>query len=395
MANDIINEKLDQAVSILAEQDLDCWLTFVRESALTPDPCLEMILGMPVTWQSAFIVTRSGERVAIVGRFDIQNVLDTGSYSKVISYDQSIRPALRETLDRISPRQIALNFSESDPAADGLSYGMYRYLREAIGTEYDGKLISAESFISALRGRKSNAEVERIRAAINTTEFLYRKIGDSLAPGQTEREIAEQMSEWRRNLGLKTAWDEADCPIVNAGPDSAAGHAAPGDYTVKRGELLHMDFGVQESGFCSDLQRMWYVPQEGETEPPDDVRRAWYACWAAIDAATTVLKPGVRGWEVDAAAREHLVSAGFPEYQHALGHHLGRACHDGATLLGPRWERYGDTPNGIVEEGNVFTLELGTFVPGRGYIGLEEDVRITANGLEWLSTPQREIWLTK
>src|SRR6476469_5969780 len=126
MANDIINEKLDQAVSILAEQDLDCWLTFVRESALTPDPCLEMILGMPVTWQSAFIVTRSGERVAIVGRFDIQNVLDTGSYSKVISYDQSIRPALSETLDRISPRQIALNFSESDPAADGLSYGMYR-----------------------------------------------------------------------------------------------------------------------------------------------------------------------------------------------------------------------------------------------------------------------------
>jgi Xaa-Pro aminopeptidase len=62
-------------------------------------------------------------------------------------------------------------------------------------------------------------------------------------------------------------------------------------------------------------------------------------------------------------------------------------------LLGPRWDRYGDAPLGLVEEGNVYTLEYGAPVPGRGYIGLEEDVLVKANGLEWLSTPQRELWL--
>ena len=88
-----------------------------------------------------------------------------------------------------------------------------------------------------------------------------------------------------------------------------------------------------------------------------------------------------------------LVAAGFPEPMYALGHQLGRSAHDGGTLLGPRWDRYGAAPHGVVEAGNVFTLEFGTAVAGRGYIGLEEDVLVTADGVEWLSTPQRELWL--
>ena len=87
-----------------------------------------------------------------------------------------------------------------------------------------------------------------------------------------------------------------------------------------------------------------------------------------------------RGWEVDAAARESLVAAGYPEPMYALGHQLGRSAHDGGTVLAPRWDRYGAAPFGVVEVGNVFTLEYGTAVPGRGYIGLEEDVLVTADG---------------
>jgi Xaa-Pro aminopeptidase len=156
-----------------------------------------------------------------------------------------------------------------------------------------------------------------------------------------------------------------------------------------------MDFGVKQDGFCADLQRMWYFLEQGQTQPPDEVLRAWAACWGAIDAGASVLRPGVRGHEVDAAARSFLTHAGYPEYRHALGHHLGRVAHDGSTLLGPLWDRYGDTPNGTVEEGNVFTLELGVEVPGRGSIGLEEDVLVTADGIEWLSTPQRHLWLVQ
>jgi Xaa-Pro aminopeptidase len=394
--NKIVNEKLDQAVELLKEQGLDSWLTFSRETTLTPDPCLEMVAGLGVTWHSAFLVSSKGERIAVVGRFDAENIKAIGGYTEVIPYDESIRPALKSAIEQLDPRSIGLNYSESDPAADGLTYGMYRMLRDTFAaTPYLERFVSAEAFVASLRGRKSPGEVELIRQAIQTTERLFSDVSSSLAVGQSEREIAGRLHAARAARGLGTAWDEPYCPIVNAGPDSPPGHTAPGDFMVQRGHLLHMDFGVKQDGFCSDLQRMWYVPKEGETGVPDDVQRAWDACWGAVDAGAAALRPGVQGWEVDAAAREHLVRAGYPEYRHALGHHLGRVAHDGSSLLGPRWDRYGNTPYGVVEVNNVFTLELGVAVPNRGYCGLEEDVLVTANGLEWLSTPQRELWLVK
>jgi Xaa-Pro aminopeptidase len=112
----------------------------------------------------------------------------------------------------------------------------------------------------------------------------------------------------------------------------------------------------------------------------------------AIEAAAAALKPGVQGYEIDTIAREVVVDAGYEEYKHALGHGLGRACHDGGTLLGPRWERYGKTPEGVVEAGNVFTLELGVATEA-GYVGVEEDVLVTESGCEFLSSFQRELML--
>ncbi len=379
---------------MLNEQNLDAWLVFVRETSLTRDPCLDLVVGLDMTWHSAFLIHRNGERIAIVGRFDADNVRAVGGYTEIISYDQSIRPPLRDALTRLNPQTIALNYSESDPAADGLTHGLWLTLQATLqDTPYASRLVSAEKFIAALRGRKSAAEIDRIRAAVRVTERLYAQIGNSLKVGQTEQQIANRLHSARKQLKLGTAWDEPYCPIVNAGPDSAVGHAAPGNLKLKRGHLLHLDFGVKRDGFCSDLQRVWYALDKGERHAPDDVRRAWEAGWAALDAGAAMLKPGVAGWEVDAAARETLVKAGYPEYQHALGHHVGRVAHDGSTLLGPRWDRYGQSPFGLVEVGNVFTLELGTAVPGRGYIGLEEDVLVTEAGLEWLSKPQRKLWL--
>jgi Xaa-Pro aminopeptidase len=101
----------------------------------------------------------------------------------------------------------------------------------------------------------------------------------------------------------------------------------------------------------------------------------------------------VEGWEVDEAARRTLVEAGYPEYQHAFGHHVGRAVHDGSTVLGPRWERYGHTPYGLIEAGNVFAIELGVSVPDYGLVGLEENVQVTDKGAKWLSDPQTEVWV--
>lgn len=393
MTDTLIQEKLDQAVAILQEKGVDAWLTFVRETSQVHDPCLDLILGLGLTWQSALIVGRGGERIAIVGFYDTDNVRNAGGWTEVIGYHQSLREPLLNALERLNPAQIAINTSESDPAADGLTHGMYQVLTGLLaGTPYADRLISAEAIIGALRGRKTPGEVARIRRAIATTEEIFAAITPRLRPGQTEIEIADMLRAELARRGLQPAWDTAFCPIVNAGPDSSPGHAAPAHHRTQRGHLLHMDFGVKQDGFVSDLQRMWYFLDEGESGPPDDVRRAWEACWAAMEAGRAALKPGVQGWEVDAAARAALVAAGYPEYQHALGHHMGRTAHDGATVLGPRWERYGRTPYGIIEPGYVMTIELGTAVPNRGYIGLEEDVLVTESGAEYLSTPQKELW---
>ena len=146
--------------------------------------------------------------------------------------------------------------------------------------------------------------------------------------------------------------------------------------------------------YCSDIQRAWYPRSRkpGETKPPAEVQRAFDTIVKAIQTAFEALKPGVECWTIDAAARKVVTDAGYPEYQHATGHNVGRAAHDGGGVLGPKWERYGKTPLYKVEPGNVYTLELGIDnVDGRGYLGLEEMALVTQRGTEWLTEPQT--WL--
>jgi Xaa-Pro aminopeptidase len=393
VTSSLVQEKLDQAVEILREQEVDVWLTFVRETSLTNDPCLDLIAGTYSAWTGAFIVSATGERIAIVGRFDAPSVEQVGGY-EVIGYDESIKPALVEAIERLGPRAIALNYSRSDPAADGLTHGLWLELQETFsGTSFADRCRSSEAIVNALRGRKSAGEVERIREAVRETEEIFDLVTGSLRPDLSELEVADLMHDEIARRGLGHAWGRDHCPAVNAGPEKEVGHAPPGEFRTRRGELLHVDFGVSRDEYTSDLQRVWYFLDEGETGPPDEVERAWNALWASIDAGVAALRPGVAGWEVDAAARASLVEAGYPEPMHALGHQLGRSAHDGGTTLAPRWDRYGAAPDGLVEVGNVFTVEYGTAVPGRGYIGLEEDLVVTAEGVDWLSTPQRELWL--
>ena len=390
----LVRDKIDQAVEILREQDVDLWLTLVRETSLTIDPCLDLIAGTYCAWEGAFVILRTGERIAIVGRFDTPSVHELGAYSEVIGYDESIRPALRSAIERLDPQSIALNYSESDPAADGLTHGLWLILSETLaGTPYADRFVSSETIVNALRGRKSPFEVAQIKAAAEETEAIFAIVTRSLRPGVSELEVAALMHAEVARRALGYAWGSDHCPAVNAGPEKEVGHTGPGELRTRTGELLHVDFGVQRDDYCSDLQRVWYFLDEGETTAPSEVERAWRALWESVDAGIATLRPGVAGWKVDAAARASLVAAGYPEPMYALGHQLGRAAHDGGTILAPRWDRYGTAPFGIVEAGNVFTVEYGTAVEGRGYIGLEEDVLVTDDGVEWLSTPQRDLWL--
>lgn len=389
----LVREKVEQAVALLDATDLDCWLLFARETTETGDPALPLVLGHPVTWPTALIVARDGMRCAIVGRHEDDEVRATGAWPEVVAYVESVGPPLRDVLARIDPARIGIDYSESDPKADGLGHGMWRsLLRHLEGTPYGERLVSAEHFLAALRGRKTAAELARIRDAIALAESIFDRVESEVRPGTTETAIAELMRGAARAAGATTAWEPAQCPIVTTGPDSPVGHAAPSaDRCVRAGRILHLDFGVRLADYCSDLQRVWWVPSAEEPAPPPEVLRAFATVRRAIEAAEERLRPGAILHEVDAAARGVVVAAGYPAYAHATGHEVGRAAHDGGGVIGPGWDRYGDAPFRAAAPGNVFTLELGVAVPERGYVGLEEMVLVTGTGLERLSEPQREI----
>ena len=394
MTNQLVLEKTAQAIEILQETEIDLWLTFVRETPASGDPVLPLIYGHDLTWQSALIMTRQGESIAIVGQFEAETARLTGAYREVLPYHQSIRPLLLETLARLQPRQIALNYSANDVLADGLSHGMFQVLQNYIeGTPWSERLISAERIIAALRGRKIPTEVARIQRAINTTLQIYERTYEFAAPGMSEQEIARFMHNQLEVFEVAPAWESNSCPAVNAGPDSPVGHAAPTSLRLQAGQILHFDFGVKQDEYCSDIQRVMYFLKPGETHAPEPVQRGFDTVVRAIQAAARAMKPGVSGKKVDSIARQIVVGAGYPEYMHATGHQLGRMAHDGAGVLGPEWERYGDTPNYPLELRQIYTIEPSLPVPGYGYIGLEEDVIVTENGAEFLGSPQTEIML--
>ncbi|MEM7799453.1 MAG: M24 family metallopeptidase [Chloroflexota bacterium] len=388
----LVSEKIEQAIEILNKLDIDLWLLFVRETSMAPDPALELIYGGDVTWQTAFLFSRSGEKIVIVGDLDSANLHEMGVYSRVIGYHEGLGEILKQEIERLDPQSIAINYSEGDVAGDGLSFGMYRILTGYLaGTPYADRLISAEKLNFHLRGRKSPAEIERIRQAVKTTEMLFDEIEKHVKPGMTQQEISQFVHAKIDGMGLGYAWPKPYNPIVTCGPYSPIGHAAPGAVVLEKGHLLHIDLGIRENEYSSDIQRMWYVLKDGETEAPPEVQRAFMVVHGAILAGEQYLTPGTPGYTVDEVAREFIVDNGYPEYMHAFGHMMGRVAHDGGTVLGPQWERYKGSCELEIEVGNVFTLELHVVVEGRGMMSLEEDVVVTSDGVEYLSTPQTAI----
>jgi Xaa-Pro aminopeptidase len=385
----IETQKANQACDLLAELDLDCWLIWVRETDQIADPAMRLVLDGDLVGRSALLFTREGERIAIVANYDGDG-LPEGLFDRVVSYEEGITSHLRDELGRLDPRTIAIDVSRSDVGADGMTAGMREALDVCLTeTPYCERLVSAEGLIQRLRGRKLPDEVERIRRAITTTERIFDEAYERLSDGQTEREIHALFHERVRAHDVGFAWSPGQNPAVDAGPDKPFGHVGPTENRTKRGQLLHFDFGVRVDGYCSDLQRMVFFGASSEV--PGEVAHAFDTLLRAIDAAAAELKPGAVGFEIDGIARKCLAERGYPEYKHGLGHQIGRNAHDGGVLLGPRWERYGASVEGCVEAGNVFTIEPNIPTQSFGRVSLEEDVLVTEDGCEFLSTPQREL----
>ena len=260
------------------------------------------------------------------------------------------------------------------------------------GTPYLERLISSEKLLAALRGRKTDLEINKIKKAVEISENGHKKVTEFTKLGMSEKEIEKMLLKFTKEKGVTVSYP----PLIHVGPTTSIGHGkASSDIKVKRGDLINVDYGVFYEGYASDLQRMNYVLREEEDMPPKEVVRAFETVVKAITESAEKLKPGVHGWEIDKIARDIVIKAGYNEFMHALGHQIGRNVHDSGCLLGPKWEKYGNSPLMLVEENQAFTLELHVYVENHGYCSIEEDVLVTKDGCEFLSNRQLELSLLR
>ena len=396
MSKDLILQKQQQAIELLKEKDIDMWLTFVRETGNIKDPMLDMLVGTGATWHSAFILTKTGETVAVIGSLEEANLKSVGTFKEIKSYLKSVKDDFLEVIKRFDPKTIAINFSRNSSLADGLTYGCYLELIDLLkDTPYGNRLISSEGLVAALRGRKSDAEIELMKVSIKETIRIFDEVTQFIKPGKTEKDVSDFIKGLVEQRGFGLAWDEEHCPAVFTGPDSAGAHSGPTNRVIEQGHILNIDFGLNINGYCSDLQRTWYILRDNEQIPPAEVLHGFNTILESVTLSAEALKPGKLGCEIDDVARNYIVSKGYSEYPHALGHQIGRVAHDGGALLSPRWERYGNLPYMPVEKNQVFTIEPRLSVPGYGVATVEEEVLITENGCKFISERQKEIYLVR
>jgi Xaa-Pro aminopeptidase len=326
---------------IMAEQEIDVWLTFTREN--TTDPLLKVIGVEHIVARGAFIFARKGKefrKIAIAASYDVDPIHQSGLYDEVIAYrSEGVKPHLKQAIEALGAKTIAVNYSRDVPIADGLTVGLRAYLDEALG-EQTKKFISSERLVISLLGRKLPEEIAALeKAAIGTQRIIAEALTpDRVTPGvTTEKDLNAWMEARAKELGFGVAFTS-----VVVGPQR--GHSDPTDRVIERGDVIRIDWGASYDGYCADIQRTAYVLKEGESAAPDWLQRLWNATLAANRAGVAALKPGNTGNDVDKAARGSLVAAGYPEYPHGTGHAIGLKVHDVGPMLGPDWpERYGDT----------------------------------------------------
>lgn len=383
---------------------VDLWLVLTREN--NPDPLAADLGAEEVVLPAALLFEVCDgklRRRAICANFDPDLLQGSGIYDEIVTYGkEGLLPQLRQAVHRMDPKRIAVNISEMEPLADGLSAGLKSYLDRAIGPAYVKRLVLAEEIISSFRSRKLPEEIELYRKAVAVTIQLEEAAlsREVIQPGVTsELDVANYLRDRMQELGVTCAWGGDTCPSVVTGPSRA--HSAPTSAVIEAGSPVRIDFGIKIEGYCTDIQRTAYVLREGETEPPDEIQQLWEAVVHANEAAVAQMRPGVTAYDVDKAARTAIVEAGYNEFVHATGHPLGFFAHDVGPLLAPNWpDRYGPG-RGIfrpLESGQIFAVEPSAtielpWMKGSLSMVLEEDVLVTLDRAEYLGGHQTKLIL--
>ncbi len=239
----------------------------------------------------------------------------------------------------------------------------YLSYKEALKAE----LIPCQERLNAFRATKEDWEVEIMKKAQAITDQAFTDVLPRINAGMTEKELcAELIYCLYKNGAEGLSFD----PIVVSGPNTSLPHGVPGDRKLQAGDFITMDFGVLYQGYCSDMTRtvaLGFVTEE--------MQKVYDTVYAAQQAGIAASKAGVRGCDVDGAARKVIADAGYGAYfGHGYGHSLGLEIHENPRCS-QGWE-------GRIEKGAACSAEPGVYLPGKFGVRIEDVVIFQEGGCE-------------
>ena len=238
------------------------------------------------------------------------------------------------------------------------------------------RLVAVRGWIEELRMVKSPTERERIRRSVETNSKAFEQAVARVRPGMKEQDLAADLEYRMRRLGAEKPSFET---IVAGGVRSALPHAQPTAARFRTGELIVVDMGALQEGYCSDMTRMLFLGA-----PTAKVKRTYKAVLEAQLAGIDAVRAGARTAAVDAAARKVLRSYGLDKaFIHSTSHGLGLEIHEPPRL--------GKRDKGRLKAGMAITIEPGVYLEGFGGIRIEDTVLVTEKGCEILTPTNKEL----
>jgi Xaa-Pro aminopeptidase len=384
----------------LKDANVDSWLVICREN--NNDPLADHVGGENAGGTAVFlfynddqgfhsiVFSPSGESTAL-DELDI--------HDKVISVERGAL-AIKQAVDFIKEQNfnsIAINSSNSNSTADGLTYSQRIELEEFLGDDKN-KLVSSTEVVYEWLSIKLPEEVEILtKAAELTAEFQVEAYKQVIPGTSTDADIARFLKLKMAEYGVKDGWAPSQNPNVNSGADRGHSHAT--NKIIMPGDVIQIDFGIKlYDRWVSDIQRFAYVLKDGETKAPKDIQYYWESGKAGNRAALAAMKPGVKGVDVDRTQRVLMTAAKSEYVMWSTGHPVGYVAHDvGPNLGGSQASHVRTASEKILKEGMTFAFDgFHAWKLANGSektISVEEMAVITKDGARYLTKPQEELIL--
>ncbi|MEP3481192.1 MAG: Xaa-Pro peptidase family protein [Fuerstiella sp.] len=257
--------------------------------------------------------------------------------------------------------------------ADHLSFAAY----EGLSSEAENvSFVSTSGLVEKLRMVKDKWEIVQIREAVHCAQRGFEVVKANLTRDQTEQEIRYILEAAMRKFGANGPGFE---PIVGVGPTAALPHAHAGQLQVKESPVLLIDWGAEtKTRYRSDLTRVLITGK-----PTKEIRKVYNIVLEAQQRAIAAIRPGASCLEIDTLARAYIADSGYGDYfGHGLGHGFGLEIHES-----PRMSPLSDQ---ILEPGMVITVEPGIYLPENFGVRIEDDILVTNDGHEVLTSVPRE-----